>query len=984
MTARASARFAISALVAAALAWGLDDGLRATGQGQGGNSPAQTQVTITDALGRQHTRTTRITQAQRATAAKRRKALLAKAQTVGTSTETAGTTPEAAGATMTSKGPFVAGGAEFLQAPPPVPKPGGTPDYFGLAPNWGFSPLPSGPIASVTIKDAGSGYSSGATASVSDAYGQGAGAELAVQVAGGIVTSITVLNTGANYVAPVVSITDTTGQGAGAQATLNTTQLTGGIRKFRDGLPGLGAGKANNLGQYIPVAVPNLSTYACTTTGVPPGTPCDDADYYEIALVEYREQMHSDLPPVVGDKMNPTATGGTKLRGYVQEANGVAVGEPHYLGPMIIARKGRPVRVKFTNRLPTGAGGRLFLPVDTTVMGAGPGPATGWDGTQRGDVLCPPLPGVATPSGCYAENRGTLHLHGGVTPWISDGGMHSWITPAGESTSYPKGVSVHRVPDMPDPGPGAQTFFYTNDQSARLMFLEDRSRGITRLNVYAGETAPYLLRDAVEDELVARGIIPADEIPLIIQDKTFVDATTVRNSDPTWNWGTGALNSAERAPNTGDLWWPHVYMPAYDLSDVNPMGRWPYRPWFWPPATVLYQPVANAYYDPVNAPWEPPEMPGTPNTSVVAGAYFDTPVVNGTAYPTLTVDPKAYRFRILNASHDRFWNLQLYQADASGTEMTMMLAPDRREGGVPDPATAGPQWIQIGTEGGFLPKPVVVPSQAITWNNPTVPLHVGNVDKHSVLVAPAERADVIVDFSAYAGKTLIVYNDAPAPFPAVDASVDYYTGKPDHSLGGDGRGGSPTTYPGYGPNTRTIMQIKVADVSPAPAYSVQTLQSVWNPAVTPLPPDFLPFSWSPKGVFEQSQDPIIVGQVTYDGVYLNNRSFIGGVVGFGNSLSFETLTGTIVTTPLLLKALHDEMGATYDEYGRMNSRLGLTSALNQDFVLQNFADPPTEFIKLSPAGSTVQSIDGTQNLEDLPLRCRHAPPPLRPVPGAVD
>src|SRR5690242_3544368 len=41
-----------------------------------------------------------------------------------------------------------------------------------------------------------------------------------------------------------------------------------GIRKFVDTLPGLGSTKANNLGQYIPIAIPDTTTY--------PGT-----DYYE-------------------------------------------------------------------------------------------------------------------------------------------------------------------------------------------------------------------------------------------------------------------------------------------------------------------------------------------------------------------------------------------------------------------------------------------------------------------------------------------------------------------------------------------------------------------------------------------------------------------------------------------------------------------------------------------------------------------------------
>ena len=36
---------------------------------------------------------------------------------------------------------------------------------------------------------------------------------------------------------------------------------------------------------------------------------------------------------------------------------------------------------------------------------------------------------------------------------------------------------------------GCQTFYYTNEQSARMMFYHDHSWGITRLNVYAGEAA---------------------------------------------------------------------------------------------------------------------------------------------------------------------------------------------------------------------------------------------------------------------------------------------------------------------------------------------------------------------------------------------------------------------------------------------------------------------------------------------------------------
>ena len=132
-------------------------------------------------------------------------------------------------------------------------------------------------------------------------------------------------------------------------------------------------------------------------------------------------------------------------------------------------------------------------------------------------------------------------------------------------------------------------------------------------------------------------------------------------------------------------------MPAQNPGDPGGMsayGRWMYGPWFWPPATPLHGPIANPYYNmdpatgfttplavPCNiddpATWqydtdpfcEPQLIPGTPNISVGMEQFNDTPLVNGTAYPTITVDPKSYRFRILNAANDRFWNLQWYIAD---------------------------------------------------------------------------------------------------------------------------------------------------------------------------------------------------------------------------------------------------------------------------------------------------------------------------------
>jgi FtsP/CotA-like multicopper oxidase with cupredoxin domain/fibronectin type 3 domain-containing protein len=710
------------------------------------------------------------------------------------------------------------------------------------------------------------------------------------------------------------------------------------LAKFVDQLPS------------IPQAVPDTTSY--------PGS-----DYYEIGLVQYTQKMHRDLPP-------------TTLRGYVQlnnpsnPATKDALGhyiswpQPKYLGPIIVAQRGTPVRIKFVNLLPTGAAGDLFVPVDETVMGAGMGP----------------LGHMAMPMN-YTQNRGTLHLHGGRTTWISDGTPHQWITPADEMTPYKRGVGAVNVPDMPDPGDGAMTFYWSNDQSARLMFYHDHAYGITRLNVYVGEAAGYLIEDPIEQDLVDRGFLPAEQIPLIIQDKTFVDASTVSLTDPTWNWGTGAVDALGiRAPHTGDLWYPHVYVPAqnpYDITGANPFGRWHYGPWFWPPTTgITYGPVPNPYYDPLLRPWEPPMAPGVPYVSAPGEAFMDTAVVNGMAFPTLTVQPKAYRLRILNAADDRFFNLQWYVADATqtsidpilglrtNTEVKMLPAQatagwpeswptDGRAGGVPDPTTKGPDWIQIGNESGFLPAPAVIPAQPIAWNmNPTT-FNFGNVSDHSLLLGTAERADVIVDFSQFAGKTLILYNDAPAAFPALDPRYDYYTGAPDLSA----EGGHAGPQAGFGPNTRTVMQVVVSGTV-QPAYDVAALEAEWS-------------ATTGSGVFRRAQDDIIVGQSAYNSAY--NTTFPSTWPNWGianiqsTTLSFLTTGGATVSNfPMKPKAIQDEMGEAFDkEYGRMMGMLGIelpnTNAQNQNFVLQGYIDPATEIIDELTTGVQIGQIgDNTQ------------------------
>ncbi|KAL9463356.1 hypothetical protein AB3S75_001212 [Citrus x aurantiifolia] len=99
--------------------------------------------------------------------------------------------------------------------------------------------------------------------------------------------------------------------------------------------------------------------------------------------------------------------------------------------------------------------------------------------------------------------------------------------------------------------------------------------------------------------------------------------------------------------------------------------------------------------------------------------YFgDVIVVNGKAWPRMTVRRRKYRFRIINASNARFFRFFF---------------------------TNGLRFIHVGSDSAYLGKPVVT--------NDTV-------------LAPAEIADVVIDFSESTSDVAILANDAPYPYPA--------------------------------------------------------------------------------------------------------------------------------------------------------------------------------------------------------------------------
>lgn len=119
-----------------------------------------------------------------------------------------------------------------------------------------------------------------------------------------------------------------------------------------------------------------------------------------------------------------------------------------------------------------------------------------------------------------------------------------------------------------------------------------------------------------------------------------------------------------------------------------------------------------------------PNQPDKPikglETSVVPEFFANTILVNGKVWPYLKVEPRKYRFRLLNGSNSRFYRIKL---------------------------DSGQLIYQIGTDGGLMEYPIGI---------------------KEIILSPAERADVIIDFTNLEGKRIIVTNDAPAPFPDGD------------------------------------------------------------------------------------------------------------------------------------------------------------------------------------------------------------------------
>ncbi|MDH3514353.1 MAG: multicopper oxidase domain-containing protein, partial [Gammaproteobacteria bacterium] len=431
-------------------------------------------------------------------------------------------------------------------------------------------------------------------------------------------------------------------------------------------------------------------------------------EYYEIAVRQFQQQI---LPP----GLPPTTVWSY---GSVNHP-----GTFNYPAFTIEAKSRAPVRVKWINDLKNPVTGNYLphiLPVDQTLHWANPPGGVAGRDTRPTFTETPLLYGGPVPI--------VTHLHGGHTNAESDGYAEAWYLPAAtdipadyatEGTWYNSFKTQFQNLNGVSWAPGTAVFQYDNNQLATTMWYHDHTLGMTRLNVYAGPAGFYLLRGGPGD--MVTGILPGPapalgdppgmqyfEIPIVIQDRAF-------NND-------GSLFYPDSRAFFDDFAGPYIGDSGSDISPV----------------------------------WNPE-------------FFGNTMVVNGRTWPYLDVEPRRYRFRLLNGCNSRFLVLKFS-----------------------DPALS---FWQIGGDGGFLPAPVQLPE---------------------LLMSPAERMDVIVDFSALpAGTTVILQNLAPdEPFGGGVPGVDFDPADPE--------------------TTGQVMQFRVV---PATAVDTSTPPNLLGlPVRTPLGP----------------------------------------------------------------------------------------------------------------------------------------------------
>jgi spore coat protein A, manganese oxidase len=428
-------------------------------------------------------------------------------------------------------------------------------------------------------------------------------------------------------------------------------------------------------GTLDPTSITKYVTPLLVLPAMPRSGADSSLDRYDIAVRQFAQQiLPSGLPS-------------TQVFGYGSLTDPSTF---HYPANTIEAQVNRPVRVTWTNQLMTAAGSfrpHLFA-IDPTLHWTNP------PGGVSGRDSRPTF--TSTPGPYRGPVPLVTHLHGAHVNEESDGYPEAWYLPA--ARDIPAGFATvgsfydrYKAEANARYGvvwsPGNSIYQYRNDQRATALWFHAHELGMTRVNVYAGLSGMYLLRGGSSD--LPAGVLPGPapkvgdpagvryrEIPLIIQDRSF-------NRD-------GSLFFPSSRDFFGDVPAGGPFIPKTDVPPI----------------------------------WNPE-------------FFGNTMVVNGRTWPVLQVEPRRYRFRLLNACNTRALLLKI---------VTNPLAAR--------PATPALPISVIGADGGFLPSPASVG---------TLPVMV------------SERYDVIVDFTGVRpGTALYLINEGPdEPFGGGTPGTDF-------------------------------------------------------------------------------------------------------------------------------------------------------------------------------------------------------------------
>ncbi len=306
--------------------------------------------------------------------------------------------------------------------------------------------------------------------------------------------------------------------------------------------------------------------------------------------------------------------------------------------------------------------------------------------------------------GRYSVGHVCVHLHGAHVPWTSDGHpvrRAAMPVPTG-STLLPLGANEAVLRLQSGTTTNDVNFEYPNTQmGGAMLWYHDHTMDMTSMNVYSGLAGGYLLRDL--GEAAVTDLPSGDfEMPLIIQDRSFMEV-----ADPDGNWM---------------LYGDAPYLRQRN-AEATRLGTTPAE--------------KRAAIRALGAPMG--EFKG------------DAMCVNGKIWPFMKVEPRVYRFRILNGCNTRMLVLRMSKEVAHA-------APPHDFSCEPNVLEVAPNipLVQIGGDDGFI-TPFVPLSGVLVNGQPST--------ADFLVLASGERADVLIDFSALGGTNVYLSNHATENSP---------------------------------------------------------------------------------------------------------------------------------------------------------------------------------------------------------------------------